>query len=484
MILLKIAFRNLREHRTKTLIIGTLIALGIAFLVIGNSVMVTITKGMEASFVENFTGDLILRTESEEDVAFIGGFGEAPEILANYTDLAAYLETLKDVAGFTPILSSAAGISNGREPLSFALLWGVEPSSYFAIFPDRFVLTEGELLRDGEEGILLSQAVVDDILDEHEVILTVGDTILLSGQNDVTGLKIREVTIRGIGFFENAAGLLDRISFVDANTLRTLTGLTAVQVDRRSSDQPAAESFSKDALFGGNADSLFSTPLVDEGGSTEVLDFDNILGDTSVRDRFLAIDNNAWHFLLLDVADGASPQALSSQIGEAEAISVSLMVENWRWGAGFIAELAFGIRNILNIIILVISVVAIIIIMNTLVISVTERIAEIGTVRAIGAQKSFVRGMITTEVLMITVVFGVVGMAIGSLVIGVFNVVGLPASNLFLQILFGGSTLNPVLSFSSLFTSLGIVAIIGVIASLYPASVALGIAPVQAMQRN
>ena len=102
-ILLKIAFRNLREHRTKTLIIGTLIALGIAFLVIGNSVMVTITKGMEASFVENFTGDLILRTESEEDVAFIGGFGEPPEILANYTDLAAYLETLEDVAGFTPI---------------------------------------------------------------------------------------------------------------------------------------------------------------------------------------------------------------------------------------------------------------------------------------------------------------------------------------------------------------------------------------------
>ncbi|MCY4355546.1 MAG: FtsX-like permease family protein [Truepera sp.] len=484
MILLKIAFRNLREHRTKTLIIGTLIALGIAFLVIGNSVMATITRSMEASFVENFTGGLILRTESEEDVAFIGGFGEAPEILENYTDITAYLETLEDVEGFTPILSSAASISNDEGALSFALLWGIEPSSYFEIFPDRFVLNEGELLRDGEEGILLSQGVIDDVLDEHGVALAVGDTILLSGQNDVTGTKVREVTIRGTGFFENAVGLLDRISFVDANTLRTLTGLTAVQVDRQSSDLAATESLSENALFGGNADSLFSTPLIDEGGGDEVLDFDNILGDTSVRDRFLAIDNNAWHFLLLDVADGTSLRALSGQIREAEAISDTLMVENWRWGAGFIAELAFGIRNILNIIILVISVVAIIIIMNTLVISVTERIAEIGTVRAIGGQKSFVRGMITTEVLMITVVFGVVGMAIGSLVIGVFNVVGLPASNLFLQILFGGSTLNPVLSFSSLFTSLGIVAIIGVIASLYPASVALGIAPVQAMQRN
>ena len=52
------------------------------------------------------------------------------------------------------------------------------------------------------------------------------------------------------------------------------------------------------------------------------------------------------------------------------------------------------------------------------------------------------------------------------------------------QNLFGGSTLNPILAVSSLFTSLGIVAVIGVVASLYPASVALGIAPVQAMQRN
>ena len=113
-----------------------------------------------------------------------------------------------------------------------------------------------------------------------------------------------------------------------------------------------------------------------------------------------------------------------------------------------------------------------------------ERIAEIGTVRAIGGQKSFVRGMITIEVLMITVVFGIVGMGLGSIVVTIFNVVGIQASNLFLQILFGGTTLNPVLSITSLFTSLGIVAVIGVIASLYPASVALGIAPVQAMQRN
>ncbi len=482
MILFKIAFRNLREHKIKTIIIGTLIAVGIAFLVIGNSLMVTVTRGMEASFVENFTGDLILRTASEEDVAFIGGFGVAPEILENYLDIAAYVETLDGVEGFTPILSSAAGIGKGEETLSFALLWGIEPSSYFELFPNRFVLTDGERLQDGEEGVLLSQAIVDDVLEEDGIELTVGDTILLSGQNDVTGTKIREVTIRGIGFYENAVGLLDRISFVDANTLRTLTGLTAVRVESREGEGNAP-AISEDSLFGGDADSLFSTPLVEEGAGGETLDFDNILGDTSVREQFLAVDNNAWHFLLLDVTENTSLPAITGELERSARLNETVVVENWRWAAGFIAELAFGIRIILNIIILVISVVAIIIIMNTLVISVTERISEIGTVRAIGGQKSFVRRMITLEVLMITVVFGVAGMAIGSLVIGIFNIVGLSAGNLFFQILFGGSTLNPILSISSLFISLFVVAVIGVIASLYPVSVALRISPVQAMQR-
>jgi putative ABC transport system permease protein len=75
-------------------------------------------------------------------------------------------------------------------------------------------------------------------------------------------------------------------------------------------------------------------------------------------------------------------------------------------------------------------------------------------------------------------------MVFGSLTIGFLNLLGLPASNLFLQIMFGGSTLRPILSISSLFLSIIAVAAIGVIASLYPTSVALGVSPVQAMQRK
>ena len=68
-------------------------------------------------------------------------------------------------------------------------------------------------------------------------------------------------------------------------------------------------------------------------------------------------------------------------------------VSDWLSFAGIDAEMAYSIKNVFNILILIIAVVAVIIIMNTLVISVTERMPEIGTMRAIGAQKSFVRSI-------------------------------------------------------------------------------------------
>ncbi|MEZ4632075.1 MAG: FtsX-like permease family protein [Deinococcales bacterium] len=486
MILLKIAFRNLREHKIKTLIIGSLIAVGIAFLVIGNSVMDTITSGMQASFRRNFTSDLILRSPSEEDVSFFGGFGAASPILKDYPQLVEEIKAIPGIESYTPMLNGAASISQNDESLSFALLWGIEPESYREMFAGSFTLAEGEDLQSGQEGIVLSQSIVDEIEEDKGIRLEPGDKILLSGQNNNTGTKIREVTLRGIGYFENSVGLLERISFIDVNTLRALNGLTSFQAVK---DEASLETVDETNLFGGEGnlfeDDLFGEAVVSDDASVgePTLDFDNILGDTSVREQYLSLDNNAWQFLLLKLAPGASETQVKAALAKAP-LSSQLLSENWRWAAGFIAGLAYGIRGILNVVIFAVAIVAIIIIMNTLVISITERFAEIGTIRAIGGQRQFIRSMITTEVLMTTIVFGLLGMLIGAAIVGLFYVIGVEANNIFFQILFGGQVLKPVLSPGSLIISFVTVAVIGVISSLYPTSVALGISPVQAMQRR
>lgn len=91
-----------------------------------------------------------------------------------------------------------------------------------------------------------------------------------------------------------------------------------------------------------------------------------------------------------------------------------------------------------NTIVFIIAVVAVIIIMNTLVISVTERMSEIGTMRAIGAQKSFVRRMIVLETMLLSGISGTLGVAAGGLVLLVLNKIGLKASNVFFEIIYGG----------------------------------------------
>lgn len=481
MILFKIALRNLREHKTKTLIIGSLIALGIMFLVVGNSVMETVTNGLKTSYSENYTGDLIVHGQSEEDVEFIGGGMLNVEGLEHYPTLVETVSAVSGVDQAEPILSGMVTFVVEEETISFGMLWGIDVAGYREFFPESYQVLEGSDLLPETEGIVLSQSTVDSIEEEHGFQLKPGDSITLSGMNSNTGTKIREVTIRGIGEFHNGSMIQDMISFVDAGTLRALNGLTTVSYD--GGVVADVEIASDQDLFGGDLFSendLFSEePVMAE--TTGVVDFENILGDVSVRDQYSVLDNDAWNFLLIKAEDGTDTRKLQMEL--TGILGDDYVVQDWRWGAAMIAEMAYGLQMIFNIIILVISIVAVIIIMNTLVISVTERIPEIGTIRAIGGQKSFVRKMVTLETLMITMVFGIIGIIIGSGIILGLGAAGIESSNVIIQAILGGAALNPTLSGTSIVFSLVIVAFIGVLASLYPVAVALGITPVKAMQR-
>ena len=122
--------------------------------------------------------------------------------------------------------------------------------------------------------------------------------------------------------------------------------------------------------------------------------------------------------------------------------------------------------------------------MNTLVISLMERISEIGTMRAIGAKKSFVRQLITTETMLITLFFGIIGTFLGFVVVKVLQNIGITAPNYFFVILFGGEKLYPIISLSSLLISLGALISVGIISSIYPVQLANKISPIRAIQKG
>jgi ABC-type antimicrobial peptide transport system permease subunit len=110
-----------------------------------------------------------------------------------------------------------------------------------------------------------------------------------------------------------------------------------------------------------------------------------------------------------------------------------------------------------------------------------QRRREFGTLRAIGAQKGFVLGLVLTETVVLGLVFGTLGALLGSGFVLLAHAKGLPAGNPFLQFFFGGPRLYPELSPAALIGAFFVVVFVACASALYPALMATRVSPVRAM---
>jgi putative ABC transport system permease protein len=481
----RIALRNLQEHRAKSLIVGVIILIGTFVLVVGNSLMDSAAAGIRRSFIDNFTGHLVLAGVTDAPVSLFGvrstdflntrtprldGYDRLLQTVAGHPDVAAWSAQAGDAA--TVSLAGPDGTSDGE---SFSQIWGIEPVSYREVFPDAAELIAGSFLLPEQVGLLLSEEIAADLAASAGREVQPGDRVLLTATTQA-GIKVREVPVTGIFRFRNALPQLDFVSLVDITTLRTLTGMTVSAPAEQilTAEQVAGlGDVSEDDLFGGGgADRLVEE--VESDSAPAPLD----LGGREAT----VIDSGAWHFLLVKLhrpgAAGRVTAELEQVIAEAD---LNAQVLGWVEAAAPLSQLSDGFKIVFNVVIIVIAVAAVIVIMNTLVISVTERISEIGTMRAIGARKGFVRRMIGAETVTLAFVFGAAGVVLALLLLAILGATGIRAGNLFLRILFGGEVLRPAISLGAVAFSLLMVAAIAVLSSLYPLAVALRISPRQAM---
>jgi ABC-type antimicrobial peptide transport system permease subunit len=131
--------------------------------------------------------------------------------------------------------------------------------------------------------------------------------------------------------------------------------------------------------------------------------------------------------------------------------------------------------------VLVIFLVALVIINNALVMATLERVREIGTLRAVGAQRTFILGMLVVEAATIGLVFGGLGAGLGSLIIVGLKARGIPATSDILNFFFSGPRLHPFLNPAYVLGAIAIVLFVSIVSSLYPAWLAMRISPRQAM---
>lgn len=495
--MMKVAYRNLREHKSKTLIIGIIIAMGITVLIVGNSVLDTASAGIKKNYINNYTGNIIIWAKTDEEITLFGAanmtdLNAITPRIPRYQDIALKVENIQGIETANPQITGRAVVTSENTGRNFLQFFGIDPAQYKEMFPANLEIIEGDFIGEDETGIMLSKDIHSLLEESFGRKISSGDNILLTGMNPTSGTKIREVTVRGIFAFKESNPQLDQISLVDLTTARILNGMTVggmEKTERSEIEQDFMDGVSEETLFSGNSGPGNDTSgsAIESTGKKSITEdaLLDILGDTSEREKLSTTDSMAYHFLLLKTDDSVSPKRVMSNLNtyftvqeiEAEAVE-------WIAAAGIAAEMTESIQVVFNIIIIIIAVVAVIIIMNTLVISITERVGEIGTMRAIGATRGEVRKMILWETLLISFIFGTIGIAAGGIILLVLSLMGIEVQNEFFRIIFGGSVIKPVISIQAVMTALITVLGIGTISSLYPVSLALKIKPVTAMQKD
>lgn len=322
----------------------------------------------------------------------------------------------------------------------------------------------------------------------------IGDIVTVRAFTRSGYLRAINLPLTGLFSFRGMedSDLANTYNMIDLMSFRQLYGaLTAGQrieladlkssLDLQEVDRESAE----DALFGGggSGDLIVEVTKADWDvprvtRADEPADPGDAAGYTLADiDRGLAL-----HAAIV-AEDPAAVEQLKEDIEAAIArAGLPYRVVDWQQAAGFIGQLTMALRVVLLVGMFVIFLVALVVINNTVLISTIERTGEIGTLRAIGAQRSFVLAMFMFESTAIAVVGGLIGSLIGGGMIAWLGQVGIPAFSRQLNFLFGGPRLFPSVGPGDLVGGFLLIVGVSLAATWFPARAATRIQPVEAMQ--
>ena len=119
-------------------------------------------------------------------------------------------------------------------------------------------------------------------------------------------------------------------------------------------------------------------------------------------------------------------------------------------------------------------------VMNIMLVSVDERIREIGLRRALGARRRHVKAQFISEALALTLVGGVIGIGLAYLLSAAIGT--LPLYGAFDEELAGKGDIHLYISSSTLAVSVGVLILVGLLSGLVPAIRASRLSPVEALR--
>ncbi len=328
--------------------------------------------------------------------------------------------------------------------------------------------------------------------------INVGDTITVKAPSKSGYFSSVNVKVYGFLQFKGIekSGIAGMMSVMDLQSFRDLYGFMTKEkaeeirrLKERMGAREVAREDAEEALFGAPAaapastraaaideDALVASALERRAGgedlSARVYSQEEIDRGVALNAALILEDHSPW----------AIRRTMKDVRAASEASGLGLKVVDWQAAAGLVGQFVTMLRLVLFFFVAVFFAIALVVINNAMVMATLQRVKEIGTMRAIGAQRGLVVTMLLVEIGAVGVVFGLAGAALGGLVVaGIRLAGGIPAVTDLLYFFFSGPALFPTLGRGPVAVSLSIVLAVAILSALYPAVIAMKVTPVEAM---
>lgn len=186
--------------------------------------------------------------------------------------------------------------------------------------------------------------------------------------------------------------------------------------------------------------------------------------------------------LLKDPSKVRETIAAINKLSEEKGLNIKAV--SWQEASGLIGQLVLVAKVALYLAILIFFVIALVVVNNAMMMATLQRVREIGTMRAIGAQRPFVLSMVLLETVALGLFFGAVGALLGWGVVQIAHWRGIPATSDELYFFFSGPRLRPVTTAGNIILAFVAVLFVSAISTFYPAFIATRVSPVKAMQTD
>ena len=479
---IKLAFKNIFSRKSSAVII-LFITFAITMIIVVNSIFDGTDNGIKTIFMESFTGNFVIREKTKDNVSLFGNISLIDESvlpieeISFYNEICDYLNSVPEVKSFIPQLSSFSLLEIENKK-SKAAVFGIDIENYLQIMPS-IKITDGRIFNKDEKGILVSESWIENFKKENKKDIKIGTEVQLIFSDGNT-FRIRSLPITGIYKYPLKNDVLDKIILADSKTVRSLIGIDEIysnEVNIAIEDTSLIDSidFNVDDM-----DSLFSEDsdiFVDESFS---IDFTDFIDNEIIQNQS---DITNWHFIVVRLNDESSTNKLINKFNKwAQKNNFPIEAVNWRVAAGPTAQYIFVLRIILLVGIFIILFAGLIVITNTLVINILDRTKEIGTMRALGANKRSIAFLCMSETFILTSVSSILSCFASFIIIFFMRKFPITLNNIFFEQLFGGNKLIPQLTFSSICFGFIVSIIIGLLAWIMPVLEALKILPIKAMK--